>query len=266
MIAAERTARIVANETSDLSRVRQAINDLRPTSTTGDLGDALELASKLARRSGDAEILVATDGALAATPTNTVDAPIHVLPVGRDRNNQAIVALAVRTDPSALTQSAFIGIANLDLDAADRRLEVYGDGVLIEAQDLALDPQTRQDIVVDDITNGRDGRSSCSRSGSPPPSQTGTGDPDQLALDDRAWAIVPPTRERVILVVGDGDPPSRDRALEAAERRTVASARLPTTRGTRTTPWASRGTCHLRWSRCRGAARRADPGHRAGPL
>ena len=33
-----------------------------------------------------------------------------------------------------------------------------------------------------------------------------TGDPDQLALDDRAWAIVPPTRERVILVVGEGDP------------------------------------------------------------
>jgi hypothetical protein len=34
VIAAERTARIVANETSDLGRVRQAINDLQPTSTT----------------------------------------------------------------------------------------------------------------------------------------------------------------------------------------------------------------------------------------
>ena len=44
-----------------------------------------------------------------------------------------------------------------------------------------------------------------SRSGSPRPTPA-TGDPDQLALDDRAWAIVPPTRERVILVVGDGDP------------------------------------------------------------
>ena len=206
VIAAERTARIVANETSDLGRVRQAINDLRPTSTTGDLGDALELASKLARRSGDAEILVATDGALATTPTTEVDAPIHVLPVGRDRNNQAIAALAVRTDPSALTQSAFIGVANLDLDSAERRLEVYGDGVLIEAQDLTLDPQTRQDIVIDDITNGRERTINVLEvrltSGDP----DATGDPDQLALDDRAWAIVPPTRERVILVVGEGDP------------------------------------------------------------
>src|SRR5215510_2887256 len=32
VIAAERTARIVANETSDIGRVRQAINDLEPTS------------------------------------------------------------------------------------------------------------------------------------------------------------------------------------------------------------------------------------------
>ena len=30
--------------------------------------------------------------------------------------------------------------------------------------------------------------------------------PDQLAADDRAWAIVPPDRTRLVLVVGEGDP------------------------------------------------------------
>ena len=206
VIAAERTARIVANETNDLGRVRQAITSLEPTSTTGDLGDALELASKLARRSGDAQILVATDGALASTPTTEVDAPISVLPVGRDRKNQAIVALAVRTDPSALTQSAFVGVANVDLEPAERRLEVYGDGILIEAQDLTLDPQTRQDIVIDDITNGRQRTVNVLEVRLTAADAEATGDPDQLALDDHAWAIVPPTRDRVILVVGEGDP------------------------------------------------------------
>ena len=206
VIAAERTARIVANETSDLGRMRQAIDGLEPTSTTGDLGDALELASKLARRSGDAQIIVATDGALATSPTTEVDAPVSVLPVGRDRKNQSIVALAVRTDPSALTQSAFIGIANLDLEAAERRLEVYGDGILIESQDLTLDPQTRRDIVIDDITNGRERTVNVLEVRLTAADPDATGDPDQLALDDRAWAIVPPTRERVILLVGEGDP------------------------------------------------------------
>ena len=230
VIAAERTARIVANETTDLGRVRQAITGLLPTSTTGDLGDALELASKLARRSGDAQVLVATDGALASTPTTEVDAPISVLPVGRDRKNQAIVALAVRTDPSALTQSAFVGVANLDLEPAERRLEVYGDGILIEAQDVTLDPQTRQDIVIDDITNGRQRTVNVLEVRLTAADTQATGDPDQLALDDHAWAIVPPTRERVILVVGKGDP---YRTLEPAERGPLAghAGRLRTEHG-----------------------------------
>ena len=34
----------------------------------------------------------------------------------------------------------------------------------------------------------------------------GDGPADQLAADDRAWAIVPDTREREILLVGEGDP------------------------------------------------------------
>ena len=205
VIAAERTARIVANETADLGRVRQAITALEPTSTTGDLSDALELASNLARRSGDAEILVATDGALASAPTNRVGAPITVLSVGRDRQNQAIVALAVRTDPSALTQSAFIGIANLDLEFAQRRIEVYGDGVLIEARDVPLDPQVRQDIVIDDITDSNRRTVGVLEVRLVSGAADGAA-PDQLSIDDRAWAIVPSTRTREILVVGDGDP------------------------------------------------------------
>ncbi|MBA2373774.1 MAG: BatA domain-containing protein, partial [Chloroflexi bacterium] len=154
VIAADRSARIVANETADLGRVRQAIASIGGTATTGDLGDALELASKLARRSGDAQVLVATDGALARAVTARVAAPVTVLPVGRERKNQAIVALAVRTGASGLTQSAFVSVANLDLAEARRRIEVYGDGALLEARDVLIEAQARSDIVVDDITNG----------------------------------------------------------------------------------------------------------------
>src|SRR5204863_3409235 len=111
VITADRSARIVVNETTDLGRVRQALTTIRPSSASGNLGDALELAGKLAARSGDAQILVGTDGALAARTTVSVDAPIRVLSVGRSHRNQAIVALAVRTAPSAVTRSVFISIA-----------------------------------------------------------------------------------------------------------------------------------------------------------
>lgn len=202
VITADRTARIVVNETTDLGRVRQALAGLQPTSAAGDLGDALELAGKLAARSGDAQILVATDGALAATPTASVDAPIKVLSVGRSRRNQAIVALAVRTAPSAVTRSVFVSVANLDLEGARRRLELWGDGGLLEVHDLLLDPQARSDVIIDDV-----------------PAVVATlevrlvgADPavaaaaDDLSTDDRAWAIVPPDVRRLILLVSEGDP------------------------------------------------------------
>ena len=202
VIAAERTARIVVNESRDLGRVRQALEAIQVTTSRGDLGDALELAGKLAARSTDAQVLVATDGALASTPTAKIPARISVLPVGRDRKNQAIVALAVRTAPSAVTRSVFVGVANLDLEPASRRLEVWGDGSLLEVRDLQLDAQARSDVVIDDVPRGI-GTVELRLVGRDPAVSSA---PDQLAVDDRAWAVIPPDRTRLVLVVGAGDP------------------------------------------------------------
>jgi hypothetical protein len=202
VVTADRTARIVVNETTDMGRVRQALEGIEPTSASGDLGDALELAGKLAARSGDAQILVATDGALATSPTASVDDPIKVLSVGRARKNQAIVALAVRTAPSAVTRSVFISVANLDLEESRRRIELWGDGGLLEVRDILLDPQARSDVVVDDVPRGI-GTLEVRLVGPDPAVTTA---PDDLATDDRAWAIVPPDRTRLVLLVGEGDP------------------------------------------------------------
>lgn len=202
VIAADRSARIVVNETADMGRVRQALDDIKPTSDSGDLSDALELADKLAKRSGDAQILVATDGALATRPTARVAAPIRVISVGRARKNQAIVALAVRTAASTVTRSVFVSVANLDLERSRRRLEFWGDGRLLEVREVLLDAQARADVVVDDISG--DVRTLEVRLVSADPSITMK--PDDLAVDDTAWAIIPPDRKRLILLVGPGDP------------------------------------------------------------
>ena len=110
--------------------------------------------------------------------------------------------MAVRTAPSAVTRSVFVSVANLDLERAGRRLEVWGDGALIEVRDLLLDAQARSDVVIDDVP--RDVTTLEVRLVGPDPAVTAA--PDQLAVDDRAWAIVPPDRTRLILVVGPGDP------------------------------------------------------------
>jgi hypothetical protein len=204
VITAGATARIVANETTDLGRVRQAIESIQVTASTGDLGDALSLADALAARSGDAEILVATDAALARRPQTRVDAPVRVIPVGRDRRNQAIAALAVRTAPSGVTRSVFVSVANLDLELASRRLQFFADGstVPFEVRDVTIEPQSRSDVVIDEIPRDvevLEVRLASSADGA-------TGDPDLLAIDDRAWAVVPPDTLRRILLVAEGDP------------------------------------------------------------
>ncbi|MEW5990663.1 MAG: VWA domain-containing protein [Chloroflexota bacterium] len=199
VIAAGRTARVIVNSTTDLGRVRAAVENLAVSPASGDLGDALTLADALAARSGDAEILVATDAALARRPTTRLEHDVTVLQVGRDRRNQAIVALAVRQGSSGVTRSVFVSVANLDIEPSQRRLQLYGDGVLLEARDIVLDPLTRSEAIIDDVPVDvevveirLEGE--------------GEGATDALALDDRAWAIVPPTAPRNILLVSEGDP------------------------------------------------------------
>ena len=86
-----------------------------------------------------------------------------------------------------------------------RRLELWGDGLLLEARDVRMDAAAagRRDhrrrrpaasAVVEVRLVAADGSSDPAKP------------PDQLAVDDRAWAIVPPDRKREILLVGEGDP------------------------------------------------------------
>jgi hypothetical protein len=205
VIAAGRTARVVANGTSDIGRVKQAIAGVQPTADIGNLADALRLASALAARSGDAEILVATDAALATPPSGEVEAPIRVLQVGRDGGNQAIVALAVRTAPSGLSHSAFISVANLGLTLVERQVQVFADGQLRDSRTLRLDPQRRTDVSIDDIDDP-DRPASVIEVRLLGPDGAATPAPDALAVDDRAWAIVPPTQPRQVLLAGEPDP------------------------------------------------------------
>jgi hypothetical protein len=205
VVESGRTARIVAAGSTDLGRIRLAIESIQPTSAPGDLADALVLASELAAQSGDAQVLVATDASLATAPQVSVDAPVRVLRVGADSGtrNQAIVALAVRTAPSGVTRSVFVSIANLDVAGAQRRLELWGDGQLLESRDVDIDAQQRADVIIDDV-DGSVGVVEV-RLVARDPAADGS-PPDQLAADDRAWAIVPPDRQREILLVGEGDP------------------------------------------------------------
>ena len=195
MIAAGRTARVIANGT--VGHRPGPAGDRghrRPPRDIGNLADALRLASALAARSGDAEILVATDAALATPPTGSVEAPVRVLRVGRDAGNQAIVALAVRTAPSGLSHSAFISVANLGLELVERQVQLFADGQLRDSRTLHLDPQRRTDVSIDDIDDPQHPASVI-----------------EVRLRRRRWRDAPRRRTRSASTTGPG-PSSRPRS------------------------------------------------------
>jgi hypothetical protein len=203
VIAAAETARVVANEATDRGRIARAIESIEQSQAAGDITDALELAGKLAERARGAEILVVTDDSGAAVPALTVDAHVKVLTVGQLRDNQAIAALAVRADPSGLKRSVFIRVANYAATRADRRLQVLADGTPVTARDLYLDPLSRADVVIDELPRGTkvvEARLTPADDAE----DTDAEAKDFLALDDAAWAIVPPDRPRYVLYVGPG--------------------------------------------------------------
>jgi Ca-activated chloride channel homolog len=204
VVAAAETARVIANEATDRGRITRAIESIEQATAPGDLGDALRLAGKLAERARGAEILVVTDDAGSAVPQVSVAAPVRVVTVGRERDNQAIAALAVSADPSGLKRSVFASIANYSNAEVVRRLQILADGTPVTARDLVLRPLSRADVVIDELPPGT--RLVEARI-SPPGESAGAaaGNPDFLPLDDAAWAVVPPDRPRYVLLVGPGN-------------------------------------------------------------
>ncbi|MEO8625803.1 MAG: BatA and WFA domain-containing protein, partial [Candidatus Limnocylindrales bacterium] len=203
VIAAGDTARVVANEATDRGRISQAIESIGASTSASDLTDALKLANSLAKRARGAEVLVVTDDAFSNSPDVNLDVPVRVLTVGRERDNQAIAALAVRADPSGLKRTLFVSVANYSASTVGRSLQILADGTPVTARDLFLDPLTRADVVIDELPAGTsvvEARLTPATGGDQP-----AGPPDYLPLDDAAWAIVPPDRLRRVLLVGPGN-------------------------------------------------------------
>ena len=231
VIAAGDTARVVANEATDRGRISQAIESVTASTSASDLTDALKLANSLAKRARGAEVLVVTDDAFSASPDVVLEVPVRVLTVGRERDNQAIAALAVRADPSGLKRTLFVSVANYSGSIVGRSLQILADGVPVTARDLYLDPLTRADVVIDELPPGAsvvEARLAPATDGDEP-----SGPPDYMPLDDAAWAIVPPDRLRRVLLVGPGNVYIQNAfaLLPNVELYGATAAQWPTTTG-----------------------------------
>ena len=193
VVSAADTAQVVAAETDDTATALAAIDGITATQLPGDLTDAFALASALAARHEDSEVVLVSDANAEQIPGVGVGAPVRVELVGTSDANQAISALSARQRSGGAELDVFIAISNASSVEARRRLELYADGALVDARELTIPPGSRSEALISTV---------------PPAARllearlAGT---DGLAVDDRAHAVVPAGDPIRALIVGEGN-------------------------------------------------------------
>ena len=196
VIAAGDGAQVLVASSRDRRRIHQTIADLQVTNGGSDLTAALELASAIAARQPETEVIVLSDGRVTLPERLAVKGHVRYRPVGISGDNQAISTLSLGETPrvsQTLGVYAFVQVTNYGQAPARRRLALYADGQLVNAYDLEIPPRGQKAVVADDL---------------PPDTHivearlTGR---DALPLDDRAWAIHRRTAPAAVALVTNGN-------------------------------------------------------------
>jgi hypothetical protein len=193
VVAADDSAHVLVSETDDRAAALAAIDGLEATELPGNLTDAFALASALAARDSDSTVVVVTDANADRLPRVGIGAPVRVEVVGSTDANQAIAALSVARRAGGAQLDLFVAVSNPSATEVSRRLEIYADGVLVDARDMTIPAGQRSEALV---------------GGVPAAAQiveARLAGSDALAVDDRAFALVPQEGPVRALLVSAGN-------------------------------------------------------------
>lgn len=197
VIAAGQGAEVRVASSQDRREIEAAIQGLRTGLGGSDLSTALELASAIAARQPDAEIVVLSDGRVtlsewrAAAPA--VQGRVRYLPVGSSGENQALGVLSLEEAPGGESLSAFVQVVNYGRETASRRLALYADGRLAHAYDLEIPAGGERAVVAEGLPAGTRVL------------EAQLVGQDVLPLDDRGWAVHRTARPAAVTLIGEGN-------------------------------------------------------------
>jgi Ca-activated chloride channel homolog len=177
VISASDQAQVQISSSRDRRQIYQAIESLHIGSGSSDLSPALGLASAIAARQPDTEVVILSDGRVNMPQRLSINGRVRYFPIGLSGDNQAISLLSVETKPGAEQITAFAQISNYSAEIAQRRIELYADGLLFNAFDLEIPAGEQRAVVAENVPPGTN-LVSAVLSGS-----------DAFPLDDQAWAV-----------------------------------------------------------------------------
>jgi Ca-activated chloride channel family protein len=193
VVAADDSAHVLVSETDDRAAALAAIDGIAPTQLPGDLTDAFALASALAARDADSTVVVVTDANADRLPGIGIGAPVQVERVGSTDANQAIAALSALRRSGGAQLDLFVAVSNPSGVQATRRLEIYADSVLVDARELTVPAGQRSEALVATVP-------AASRL-----VEARLAGQDALAVDDRAFALIPQEGPVRALLVSPGN-------------------------------------------------------------
>ncbi|MEX2135374.1 MAG: BatA and WFA domain-containing protein [Chloroflexota bacterium] len=193
VVTADDSAHVLVSDTDDRAAALAAVDGIVATQVPGDLTDAFALASALAARDSDSTVVVVTDANADRLPRVGIGAPVQVKRVGTTDGNQAVAALSLLRRSGGAQLDLFVAVSNPSASDVTRRLEIYADDVLVDARDLAIPAEQRSEALISSVPQGA--RVVEARL---------AGD-DALAVDDRAFALVPSAAAVRALLVGPGN-------------------------------------------------------------
>ncbi len=194
---------------TDPHRLARAITAVTPSEEPGDLPRALAFAAAILHgRPGPTVVLISdggfSDDARRAPPAGL---DLRYAPVGRRAQNVGILSFAARRLPAdPTTVDTALVVQSFFPTPARVGVEIGVGGTIVEKLSLSLAPGERRQLAVENLfapeariearLTGTDGL---------PPGVAGADGVDDLALDDRAVAVVPPLPRRHVLRVGGPD-------------------------------------------------------------
>jgi Ca-activated chloride channel homolog len=200
IITAAESTQVLAASSQDRRQIYQSLESIQLTNGASNLSNALGLASAIASRQPDAEVIILSDGRVTLPDHLTLRGRLRYYPIGIHGENQAISLLTLEQDPAGNT-TAFAQAANYGEETAVRRMELYADGRLVNAYDLEIEGGGMQPVYAADLPAGTQ-QIEARLSGQ-----------DALPLDDRAWAVLSDREPVPVVVVTQGN-----RFLETALR------------------------------------------------
>jgi Ca-activated chloride channel homolog len=193
IITASDQAQVLVSSSQDRRQIYRVIDSIQSSLGGSDLSTALGLASAIATRQPETEVIILSDGRVNLPERLGVKGRVRYFPIGTSEDNQAISLLSLESRAGGEHITAFVQITNYSSQDVRRRLELYADGIIFNAFDLEIPAKGQRAVVAEDLPPGTLVASAV------------LAGQDTLPLDDQAWALTAQREPVMVTLVTEGN-------------------------------------------------------------